>query len=81
MACSGQIDIAARTIWLAEKLGLAYDVRWPDEARLAPRQAHGLGDDAFWTTDGSLFVQKGSRAFSISMPSLARTSVRQQWAC
>jgi len=35
----GQIDIAARTIWLAEKLGWAYDVRWPDEARLAPKQA------------------------------------------
>ncbi len=35
----GQIDIAARTIWLVEKLGWAYDVRWPDEARLATKQA------------------------------------------
>ena len=34
----GQIDIAARTIWLAEKLGWAYDVRWPDEARLTAKQ-------------------------------------------
>jgi stearoyl-CoA desaturase (Delta-9 desaturase) len=34
----GQIDIAARTIWLAEKLGWAYDVRWPDEARLSGKQ-------------------------------------------
>jgi hypothetical protein len=34
----GQIDIAARAIWLAEKLGWAYDVRWPDEARLAAKQ-------------------------------------------
>ncbi len=34
----GQIDIAARTIWLAEKLGWVYDVRWPDEARLAGKQ-------------------------------------------
>jgi stearoyl-CoA desaturase (delta-9 desaturase) len=35
----GQIDIAARTIWLAEKLGWVYDVRWPDEARLTAKQA------------------------------------------
>jgi len=34
-----QIDIAARTIWLAEKLGWASDVRWPDEARLVPKRA------------------------------------------
>ncbi len=34
----GQIDIAARTIWLAEKLGWAYDVRWPDAARLTGKQ-------------------------------------------
>ena len=34
----GQIDIAARTIWLAEKLGWAYDVRWPDESRLTGKQ-------------------------------------------
>jgi len=34
----GQIDIAARMIWLAEKLGWAYDVRWPDEARLTGKQ-------------------------------------------
>jgi stearoyl-CoA desaturase (delta-9 desaturase) len=37
----GQIDIAARMIWLAEKLGLAYDVRWPDEARLTSKQVGG----------------------------------------
>jgi stearoyl-CoA desaturase (Delta-9 desaturase) len=37
----GQIDIAARMIWLTEKLGLAYDVRWPDEARLTTKQARG----------------------------------------
>jgi stearoyl-CoA desaturase (delta-9 desaturase) len=34
----GQIDIAARTIWLAEKLGWVYDVRWPDAARLTAKQ-------------------------------------------
>jgi stearoyl-CoA desaturase (Delta-9 desaturase) len=34
-ALRGQIDIAARLIWVAEKLGWAYDVRWPDEARLS----------------------------------------------
>jgi stearoyl-CoA desaturase (Delta-9 desaturase) len=33
-ALKGQIDIAARLIWVAEKLGWAHDVRWPDEERL-----------------------------------------------
>ncbi|GAA3305423.1 hypothetical protein GCM10020218_107030 [Dactylosporangium vinaceum] len=31
----GQIDISARTIWLFERLGWAWDVRWPTPARLA----------------------------------------------
>ena len=31
----GQIDISARIIWLCEKLGWAYDVRWPTPKRLA----------------------------------------------
>ncbi|WP_432992635.1 acyl-CoA desaturase [Dactylosporangium sp. CA-233914] len=31
----GQIDISARTIWLFEKLGWAWDVRWPTPQRLA----------------------------------------------
>jgi stearoyl-CoA desaturase (Delta-9 desaturase) len=34
-ALRGQIDTAARLIWVAEKLGWAFDVRWPDEARLS----------------------------------------------
>ena len=34
-ALRGQIDIAARLIWVCEKLGWAFDVRWPDEARLS----------------------------------------------
>jgi stearoyl-CoA desaturase (Delta-9 desaturase) len=34
-ALKGQIDIAARLIWVAEKLGWVRDVRWPDETRLA----------------------------------------------
>jgi stearoyl-CoA desaturase (delta-9 desaturase) len=29
----GQIDITARTIWIAEKFGWAYDVRWPSAGR------------------------------------------------
>jgi stearoyl-CoA desaturase (Delta-9 desaturase) len=37
----GQIDIAARLIWMAEKLGWVYDVRWPDETRLTGRRAVG----------------------------------------
>jgi stearoyl-CoA desaturase (delta-9 desaturase) len=31
----GQIDISARTIWIFERLGWAYDVRWPTPQRLA----------------------------------------------
>ncbi|GAA4224971.1 acyl-CoA desaturase [Actinomadura meridiana] len=34
----GQIDISARIIWLLEKTGLAYDVRWPDGDRLAAKR-------------------------------------------
>ncbi|REE94714.1 acyl-CoA desaturase [Thermomonospora umbrina] len=34
----GQIDISARVIWLFEKAGWAWDVRWPDESRLATRR-------------------------------------------
>jgi stearoyl-CoA desaturase (Delta-9 desaturase) len=34
-ALAGQIDISARAIWVAEKLGWAWDVRWPDEDRLS----------------------------------------------
>ncbi|MFK0245641.1 acyl-CoA desaturase [Amycolatopsis azurea] len=31
----GQIDISARLIWIFEKFGWAYDVRWPTPQRLA----------------------------------------------
>jgi stearoyl-CoA desaturase (Delta-9 desaturase) len=34
-ALKGQIDQSARVIWAFEKLGWAYDVRWPNEARLS----------------------------------------------
>jgi len=34
----------------------------------------GLGDDAFWTVAGNLFVQKGTRGFTITLPSLALSS-------
>ena len=37
----GQIDIAARLIWMAEKLGWVYDVRWPEETRLTGRRTAG----------------------------------------
>ena len=35
----GQADICARVTRWAERLGWAWDVRWPDEQRLAPRLA------------------------------------------
>jgi stearoyl-CoA desaturase (Delta-9 desaturase) len=31
----GQIDTSARLIWIFEKFGWVYDVRWPTEQRLA----------------------------------------------
>jgi stearoyl-CoA desaturase (delta-9 desaturase) len=31
----GQVDISARVIWLFEKFGWVYDVRWPTPDRLA----------------------------------------------
>ncbi|TDD35127.1 acyl-CoA desaturase [Actinomadura sp. KC06] len=34
----GQIDISARFIWLFEKAGWAYDVRWPNADRLAAKR-------------------------------------------
>jgi stearoyl-CoA desaturase (delta-9 desaturase) len=37
----GQIDIAARLIWVAEKLSWVYDVRWPEETRLTGRRSPG----------------------------------------
>jgi stearoyl-CoA desaturase (delta-9 desaturase) len=34
----GQVDPSARVIWMLEKARWAYDVRWPDEQRLAARR-------------------------------------------
>ena len=43
-ALKGQVDTAARCIWIAEKFGWVDNVRWPDEARLTSKQtAHGVG--------------------------------------
>jgi stearoyl-CoA desaturase (delta-9 desaturase) len=40
-ALKGQIDSSARVIWIFEKLGWVYNVRWPDEARLAAMRQEG----------------------------------------
>jgi stearoyl-CoA desaturase (delta-9 desaturase) len=37
-ALRGQIDTAARLIWLFEKAGWAYDIRWPDPSKLGRKQ-------------------------------------------
>jgi stearoyl-CoA desaturase (Delta-9 desaturase) len=42
-ALKGQVDPAARVIWALEKLGLAYDVRWPDLQRLTAKQTGSAG--------------------------------------
>ena len=45
-ALKGQIDPGARVIWALEKLGLAYDVRWPDAERLTAKQTGSAGREA-----------------------------------
>jgi stearoyl-CoA desaturase (delta-9 desaturase) len=42
-ALKGQIDPGARVIWALEKLGLVYDVRWPDPDRLTAKQTGSAG--------------------------------------
>jgi stearoyl-CoA desaturase (delta-9 desaturase) len=45
-ALKGQIDVAARLIWVAERFGWVYDVRWPDTDRLTAKYhggTRGLG--------------------------------------
>ncbi len=37
-ALKGQLDPSARVIWALEKLGWAYDVRWPEESRLSAKR-------------------------------------------
>lgn len=34
----GQLDSSARLIWIFERLGWVWDVRWPDQARLAAKR-------------------------------------------
>jgi stearoyl-CoA desaturase (Delta-9 desaturase) len=49
-ALKGQLDPSARVIWAFEKLGWAYDVRWPDEDRLtAKRPATATRKLGSWT--------------------------------
>jgi stearoyl-CoA desaturase (delta-9 desaturase) len=49
-ALKGQVDPSARVIWAFEKLGWAYDVRWPDEERLsAKRPATATRKLGSWT--------------------------------
>jgi stearoyl-CoA desaturase (Delta-9 desaturase) len=38
-AMRGQIDATARMIWIFEKFGWVYDVRWPKQERLATRMS------------------------------------------
>jgi stearoyl-CoA desaturase (delta-9 desaturase) len=36
----GQIDTSARIIWLMQKFGWVYDVRWPVQERLDKRRVN-----------------------------------------
>jgi stearoyl-CoA desaturase (Delta-9 desaturase) len=55
----GQVDTAARLIWFAEKLGWAYDVRWPDEAKLVKKHV-GRGRFGAMTRRTSQAVRAGT---------------------
>jgi len=39
----GQVDVSARVIWMFEKCGWAYDVRWPTPRRLARISSGSVG--------------------------------------
>jgi stearoyl-CoA desaturase (delta-9 desaturase) len=43
---SGQIDISARLIWLLERAGWVYEVRWPVPERFATRRRDGAPADS-----------------------------------
>jgi hypothetical protein len=56
--------------------GDAQSLAAPKDVEGGSEHLPGLGDDAFWSASGIVFVQKGSRAFTISVPSLALTSTK-----
>jgi stearoyl-CoA desaturase (delta-9 desaturase) len=62
-ALKGQIDISARVIAWAERLGWAYDVRWPDGARLSARLTGLRGKELGPMTDrtGRQAAKSGDR--------------------
>ncbi|MGP7996299.1 MAG: acyl-CoA desaturase [Streptosporangiaceae bacterium] len=53
-ALKGQIDISARVIAWAERLGWAYDVRWPDSSRLTSKLTGLRGKELGSMTDRQL---------------------------
>jgi len=57
-ALRGQIDTAGRLIWFAEKFGWAYDVRWPDKAKLTRKQ---LGTRRLGSMTRGLTLTQSSR--------------------
>jgi stearoyl-CoA desaturase (Delta-9 desaturase) len=49
----GQIDIAARCIWMAEKLGWVWNVRWPDADRLTGKKVGSVRELGSMTNRGA----------------------------
>ena len=58
-ALKGQIDPSARVIWALEKLGWAYDVRWPDEDRLTGLIAVAIGPQPHVGRTGGELIGRG----------------------
>ena len=65
-ALKGQIDQSARVIWAFEKLGWAYDVRWPNESRLngkrTPEATRSLGSMTMRNEKAAKAVNPADRA-------------------
>jgi stearoyl-CoA desaturase (delta-9 desaturase) len=60
-ALKGQIDLSARVISWAERLGWAYDVRWPDSSRLAGKLTGLRGKQLGSMTDRQLSRPDGRK--------------------
>ena len=81
MKLTGGADTICTFGGVADPSVFVYVQIYPDQAAMAtPKQLESaggehidaMGDDAFWQgTAGMIFVQKGSRAFSFTLPSLA----------
>jgi len=72
--CSFSATLDPSTVVYVQTFNDAQGVAAPKAAEGGSEHLPCLGDDAFWSTAGVIFVQKDTRAFTISIPSLALSS-------